>query len=816
MSSEKFPLTKFNPYPSSKIAYIRSLRPETSAYLFIGAMVLEAICMHCFAKNKTIFSKVYETLKKNASNAFSFYPKKHGNLDRFLEALDITFHPDGNFKNAHSWLMSWISNQESANIETVFKYISWIGVQKSRGKEFSFDFFSDILQYFAHTFELKIVLVSSKEGEKEFCNIEPGRYPICYILLDNDLKIYLGYPAEITKVEENLDQALNSDDMLFIVNPNIPLPSPSPRNSPIIPIQPFDTFPTIDYENTDNISKRTDISKLQLPHQTELELQCTYKHCIGIGRSYNQIRAFAVALMEFFKLKSNAEFTNQIKKRFFEKQTFTNLLLPKICQLSKKNIGKLVKELLEIYEAALKSSQPIDEEIEIEKEMYLAAGNEMAFTQIKDGLQGDFMMLKILGKLFGLTLVMIEQTHSGVNKYNKTQFNGKTLGFRPELHFIALKPLENEFHIHVLITNSHAFEDGFDPSTQQSLKLMQPTIEISQSIEIALPILKTLQEECLSKLINISNEALISIHSSLKNKTPIIVPDETLDSELFKLKNINNKHNFSESLQKFLNQPLLLLSDFSTLDFCQKCEYCSNISPNYFNGIGCYFHETCLEEIFLNWFKTCKIQPISEQYIGCPTCEKKIKLDLFLQTETGRKYMPHCLQWFEQKFICQFCSQKCEMSSITIHDNTCVSHACSSCRAFKALNGEKTYFCQCNHEILVPDKTELLGCPECGTYNQIKNFLMYTDNLLKDLTCKPCWVEYAYSQRSLNTNLKINDIADYFEKEAIFCIKCNQNEIQLYSNIVCPEDHIFGYPHKDSTTCPMCGTNLVAFEDFSQ
>ena len=58
MSSKELPLLEFTTHVSPEIAYIRSLKPGSSGYLFIGARVLEIICMYRFATNAEIFSKI--------------------------------------------------------------------------------------------------------------------------------------------------------------------------------------------------------------------------------------------------------------------------------------------------------------------------------------------------------------------------------------------------------------------------------------------------------------------------------------------------------------------------------------------------------------------------------------------------------------------------------------------------------------------------------------------------------------------------------------------------------------------------------------
>ena len=439
--------------------------------------------------------------------------------------------------------------------------------------------------------------------------------------------------------------------------PHQPYPIPvglsllSPRN-----MQENLPLPIIDNIGEDLVSKRTDISCLELSPTLTDELRCSYSHCIRICRSYNPITAFAEALQQFFKLESNKDIKKRIISSFQQKRNFSNLDLDKNqnYSINKDTVVKLRKTMIKISTQALSRAEDIDEEAKSFKEMQVVVGNEIMFTQLSDGPQPDYFLLTILCKIFGFTAIITEQSHSNSEIFEKTQLNGRVLGYRPELHFISLRSDEGYNHLHVLLTNSHVFEDKFNIQEQRPAANRTIT-QIFPNRSLDFPskppqVNETSPVDFLIELTRVQDQALESLRICIAKRIPLMMDTVDIDLKTRKLTDLTRDFDYPQFQERYrFEQPQI--TQHKAIEYCQPCEHCSSkdSSPDVFCNIGCYYHGDCLVEVFKRCYATCETKPIAEQSFPCPKCQKSIKLETFLATDSGAKFREICLQVFENK-----------------------------------------------------------------------------------------------------------------------------------------------------------------------
>ena len=148
--------------------------------------------------------------------------------------------------------------------------------------------------------------------------------------------------------------------------------------------------------------------------------------------------------------------------------------------------------------------------------------------------------------------------------------------------------MNNMFNMHVLITNSHNYEDQFNIVYQISESKKQLFIKRSINIDQTQQN-NTDPKKYFMELSNINNSALSGIHQSINDKVFIILPLKNLQIKIDEIRSMEKPNNYEIEKSS-------LLEDL--ISFCQLCEMCGNPYPNFLNKIGCYFHEECLENIF--------------------------------------------------------------------------------------------------------------------------------------------------------------------------------------------------------------------------
>ena len=601
-----------------------------------------------------------------------------------------------------------------------------------------------------------------------------------------------------------------------------PPPQPHPRQPGPRPpfarnMQENRPLPRIDDLSEGLVSKRTDISSLKLSPAITEELRCNYSHCIGICRSYNPIIAFAEALLQFFKLESNIDIRRKIITGLQRKRNFSNLTLDqsKNYNINKNDTVKTLKKLLiEISTQALIRAEEIDEEAKSFKEKQLAEGNEIMFTKLRDGLYPDYFLLTILCKIFGFTAIVTEQRYNS-QEFEKIQLNGCVLGYRPELHFISLKTDGNKNHLHVLLTNSHVFEDKFNIQEQRpAVNRTIPHIIPNRSLDFPLKPLQvneTSPVDFLVELSRVQDQALESIRICIARRIPLMMDTADIDLKTGKLTGLTKLFDYPQFQQMYgFAEPQI--TQHKAIEYCQPCENCSSkdSSPEVFCNIGCYYHGECLVEVFRRWYDSCEIKPIAEQSFPCQKCQKSIRLETFLATNSGAKFRETCLQVFEKKFRCYECGETKSIDEVVVYDRDCGSNLCLDCYALKIIRHEESYYCNSGHLISVPKPYEAVyKCIYCKKETLVCNFIDYKDELLGGIACKRCWIDWCFKKNDMRCKIPFETIKAVFDADLIACAICNQESYRPYTDTTCPSGCKLCYEHLNDNNCVVCGKAYV-------
>ena len=560
------------------------------------------------------------------------------------------------------------------------------------------------------------------------------------------------------------------------------------------------------------VSKRTDISSLNLGPTITEELRCNYSHCIGICSSYNPITAFAEALLQFFKLESNRDIKKRIISSFQQKRNYSNLILDQSqnYNLTKDRVESLRETLMEISTQALTRAEEIDEEAKALKEMQLSVGNGIMFTQLCDGPHPDYFLLTILCKIFGFAAIVTEQRHNSQD-FEKTQLNGRVLGYRPELHFISLKSDEGCNHLHVLLTNSHVFEDKFNIQEQRpAANRTIPHIIPNRSLDFPSKppqVNETSPVDFLVELNRVQDRALESLRTCIARRIPLMMDTVDIDLKTGRLTDLTRLFDYPQFQQMYgFAEPQI--TQHKAIEYCQPCEYCSSkdSSPEVFCNIGCYYHGECLVEVFRMWYNKCEIKPIAEQSFSCRKCQKSIRLETFLATNSGGRFRETCLKVFEKKCRCCECGETKSIDEVEVYDRDCGSNLCPDCYALKVIRKEQSYYCNSGHLISVPKPYEAeYKCIYCKKETLLCNFIDYKDELLGGIACKRCWIDWCFQKNGLRSNMPFETMKAVFDADLIACVICNQESYRPYTDITCPNGCRICYEHFNGYKCGVCG-----------
>ena len=603
----------------------------------------------------------------------------------------------------------------------------------------------------------------------------------------------------------------------------VELPPPQPHPIPVglNPPSPHNMqenlpMPKIDDIGEDLVSKRTDISSLNLSPTITEELRCNYSHCIGICRSYNPITAFAEALQQFFKLESNKDIKKRIISSFQLKRNFSNLDLDKNknYNINKDTVMKLRKTLIKISTQALSRAEEIDEEAKSFKEMQLAVGNEIMFTQLSDGPHPDYFLLTILCKIFGFTAIVTAQRHINSQDFEKTQLNGNVLGYRPELHFISLKTDEVNNYLHVLLTNSHVYEDKFNiheqkPAANRTITKIIPNRSLDFPSKPP-QVNETSPVDFLIELSRVQDQALESIRTCITNKTPLMMDTDHIDIATGRL--VDQSRTYYPQLQERYGFVQPQITQHKAIEYCQPCEYCNNKdnSPEVFCSIGCYYHGECLVEVFKRWYDSCMIKPIAEQSFPCQKCQQSIKLETFLATNSGARFRETCLQVFEKKCRCIGCGETKSTDEVVVCDKNCGSNLCLDCYVLKIIRYEESYYCNNGHLSSVPKPYEAeYKCCYCKKETLLCNFIDYKDELLGGIACKRCWMDWCCKKNDIRCNMPFETMKAVFDADLLACALCTHDSYRPYTDIICPNGCRLCYEHLNGIICGSCGGRFI-------
>ena len=609
-------LEKFYSPIVGNINYIKKFDNGVSIYTILASSALEIISKFKFAKQDHIFSAPMNQLIELLQKLPNDYPDHSDTFNGFRNILNFVLELQ-NIKQSFEYIHLYANHPEYSKYLDLFcKFIVHDGCPNLHTKvfnEFNHEMVDEILTAFSNALHIKIVSINSTIDKKEFCLNLPGKYPIVHLIIKNN-SYFLGYTEKLKMFINNPDTYLLDNDLSihiineenkFIPSPNFTAPyvgnSPQPAHylsncqsdpySGNLP-QRAPNVDNIDQSAPPNISnerdipklidldkryisKRTNISALKLDQRILDELKIQYCHCIGIGTKNNQIRAFAVSLIEELKLDSNAEFKKDISKRFEENKSFTKLQFDKIYKISTK-VKKLKKVLKEIYRIALTRL----DQIEDCEDLFIEDGHG-----INNELSQDPMEIKILSKIFGVNSIIISQNSD--TEFEMFSINSPSENLRLQLHFIAIKVSYMQ-HMHVLITNSHNYEDQFNIYKQECEGNRQLFIKKSRFINQRQNNYSD-STAYFQELSNVSTMILNIIHKCIQDKTFINLP---IDNLRYRINNLRSRR--PENFE--IEEPNIFRDEI--ISFCQLCEVCGQPNPNFVNKVGCYFHEACLENIF--------------------------------------------------------------------------------------------------------------------------------------------------------------------------------------------------------------------------
>lgn len=545
-------------------------------------------------------------------------------------------------------------------------------------------------------------------------------------------------------------------------------------------------FPKVkDYDGEgDLISKRTDISMLNLDIGVIQELKCTYAHCIGISENQNHILAFAVGISESFKLNSNLSYKIAVISSFENMYTISNVRLKRRYKLKFLDLRKFVKELEKIL-----------------KEIY-ANYKDIGLDRNYEGFE-DFKDLSELSKAFGVTSVIIKNENKNHNVFYKEKLNGKAEYNKVELNFLAMK-VNDLYNMTVLITNSHQFEDNYDLAKGVS-KQIQNCIRI-KDFDMKNDMEIKLKEEILVEMSLIfASISKDTIGKLMQNDQCFIDHAEIMKSiRLLKLK--INLIQDKKDLKSII--PPKLFNIYDILNDHLLCESCKKPNPDFFNTFSCYFHLTCLESLFLSWFNLHQVAKNDTTFLSlpCPSCPNKVLISSFIQTSLGQKYSIQYKTFFENKSFCAICSSEVFNQNYFKHSSECSSKICKTCIATSSLSSGLE--CKCGKVIKIDMQTEKAICNKCGIETMLLNFISVFDKKV-GLVCKKCWMVMLRDRIDGYGKEDMRKVRLELLKEYVKCEVCGNSNYKKLNDLWCLNGCRVCFDCFDQEGCRKCAGSLV-------
>ena len=827
------------------IAYIRPILTDFSIFLAIGTGLLEILLRHRFSRKSQIY-KFIDSKLKDLSTSIKNNQAKHSKICINFISLLNNLETAESLQESLSWLMYYSNTKENSELLSTFvrliiqnecKYL-----ENKTAKDLCSHYFIDILENFAKIMRIKIVLGKVFGDTEEFYSKDQGKYPIMYIL-KYESAIYLMYTDEMRKLEEDndldLEKVLFSQPFLYEnllspqpINKGIPFSKSGPEPLKKVPPEVFEiqrvpsnlskldkdqniffnktgpiknykteVYQSIDnYYNNDLISRRSDISILGLEKDLIAELRCSYSHCIGIGEAQNQIRAFAVGLKETLSLQTNLEAKKKIYEKFRQGLTFTNLVLGTVIDIEIANISNLVIILSKVYKFAIDNIEHVGDEFkDLMHEKF----------EVPQGLSTDFMIIKILSKLFNVTSIIISQNDLGSSyDFNRIQMNGSVENFRPTLHFISLKNYQS-YRFHFLITNTHQFEDRFDllENIKNPIKVF---INPLQTADISVNKVDVKKEKFIEYITNVSklqSLVIVQFSASFKKKKPLILPRDMIKTLLEKLKTFRNQD--CKNFEQKYSFSASAVFNFNCDDFILYCKCCKSPYPNLFNTCGCTFHTKCFEEYFTEICYNIPENSIENVYLDCSFCEKKYKLSLFLISKYGQVFKKMCETVIEKQLTCSRCKNKKKIIEIKQHSGSCDEYYCFECLAIIGIV-KGGYLCSCGAQVNVDIKDQLKSCRVCKEKRLLFNFLPVEESVY-GIVCKKCWFLdlIIEKNRKLICSNNIANVQACLNKELVFCDFCRQTYYKPFSDFYCPNNCCLCFLHHNEKNCGKCKEPMV-------
>ena len=352
--------------PIEGLTKIRSY--GSSFFINFGFGLFELMSRYFFLSDKKIYHHIKNTLSNYNARFIQQNAKNQKEFGTFEAMLNIYSNPPENFSQIFGWLYKCARTSDCQN--AVSAVLQFIFNQESSNQSFfatdpiQKEFLPDLLYNLSTKFKISICLTDFYTRKVQWYKTLQTRCPNLFIMQINE-NLWLMYSEKMIELDEGVQREIcNTFESPKRYLPRTRQNSVSGLETSIYPKVNYQPSPIDLYEKKDYlVSKRTDLSMLNLNPTTLVELKLRYSQCIGIGQSFNQFRAFATAIKEALMLESNKNWKNQILERFNNKQTFTGLRLENKYDFDTKNIKKLVIYLKEIYMEALKNFDCFDEDL---------------------------------------------------------------------------------------------------------------------------------------------------------------------------------------------------------------------------------------------------------------------------------------------------------------------------------------------------------------------------------------------------------------------------------------------------------------------
>jgi Zn finger protein HypA/HybF involved in hydrogenase expression len=381
-------------------------------------------------------------------------------------------------------------------------------------------------------------------------------------------------------------------------------------------------------------------------------------------------------------------------------------------------------------------------------------------------METDFKTIQILGKIFGVTLVVVSEEQDGTCR--RMIFNGGIDDNLPCFHYFSRLNARNMKKIVALFTFRDDFLDGYQ-GDRVELKIKRSIILDENAEDTKIQKSKSIKNQSQDYFIalnKIQNTILTSYLTKITEGLPPSI-EENLTEDLLILKSLKSQQDINPSDFNSNNFEVLNFSFESFNTTCHKCNISITSSKNeIFSREGCFFHFECVLSMYKEWMETSidySLQ-IEDYELKCPRCKNRsISILSFLKHEENKENLRIFLLIFTKKMTCSNCFVTFYINPETFNLNNPI---CFNC-AIK--NSPET----------------IVICGECKNQTLAVN-LRYRATT-KEFKCKICWINQA---AIFINNKKLEDFNDVLGNilgngSIIDCENCGSKYFKNAGNFFC-------------------------------